>query len=222
VIKIVSATARHSAQFEFTPLGASLARLRWDKRLSEQITFENKRSLASVYNGQIAQASDEDILVFIHDDVWIDDQFVADRVTDALQEFDIIGVAGNRRVTQQHVNWFFKNDKFQKDDDEFLSGAVAHSARPCGPISWYGPSPADCELLDGVLIAAKRSTLRNADMKFDEKFAFHFYDLDFSRAARKRGLHVGTWPIGITHASGGAFDTKEWRDALKIYREIWC
>jgi len=221
MIKIVSATARHPQAFAFTPLGASLKRLSWDERLSPEIAFANNSGLANIYNAQIVAGSDEDILLFIHDDVWIDDHFIANRIIDGLQQFDVIGVAGNRRVTQAHVNWYFKNDKFEKDDDKYLSGAVAHGARPCGPVSLYGSSPADCELLDGVLLAAKRSTLRKAKLGFDNKFAFHFYDLDFGRAARKADLRVGTWPIAITHASGGAFNTKEWGDALKLYRAKW-
>ena len=118
MIKIVSATARHPQAFIFTPLGASLARLNWDERLSPETAFANKSGLPNVYNAQIAAAADEDILLFVHDDVWIDDYLIADRVIDALESverFDIIGVAGNRRVTQEHVNWFFKNDRFEQE-----------------------------------------------------------------------------------------------------------
>ena len=222
MIEVISATARYPQGFVFTPLGASLDRLRLDKRLLPKIAFANNDGLPSVYNSRISAKSGSDILLFVHDDVWIDDHFIADRILQALEQFDVIGVAGNRRVTQSHVSWYFKNENLQEDDHQYLCGAVAHGARPSGPVSWYGPSPADCELLDGVLLAARRSKLRKASVGFDGRFDFHFYDLDFSRSARKAGLRMGTWPIAITHASGGAFNTPQWWDALKIYRGKWA
>jgi GT2 family glycosyltransferase len=65
--------------------------------------------------------------------------------------------------------------------------------------------PAACEILDDVLLAIRKSVLMEHDLRFDMRFDFHFYDLDFCREARESGLTLGTWPIAITHQSGGAF-----------------
>lgn len=119
------------------------------------------------------------------------------------------------------VSWYFKNEDGQRDEERYLSGAVAHGPTPCGPVTYYGAYPAECELLDGVLLAATRSTLARVRVEFDQAFDFHFYDLDFSRSARKAGLCVGTWPIAITHTSGGSFGTVPWRKSLNVYREKW-
>jgi GT2 family glycosyltransferase len=56
---------------------------------------------------------------------------------------------------------------------------------------------------------------------FDTRFGFHFYDLDFCRTARAQGLRLGTWPIAITHQSGGAFADPRWQSGLQIYLDKW-
>jgi GT2 family glycosyltransferase len=58
-------------------------------------------------------------------------------------------------------------------------------------------------------------------VKFDERFDFHFYDMDFCRGAEKAGLRIGTWPIAVTHASGALFGTPAWRSALQVYLDKW-
>ncbi len=218
MIEIVGTTRGTESEFEDTPLGMSLKRLRQDRSVRSKIRFNNTTGLAEVYNERIRADSNCDILVFLHDDVWIDDYFLAQRVADGLNRFDVIGIAGNRRLAPSHEGWAFVNGDW---DREHLSGAVAHGTEPCGAITYYGDCPAECELLDGVFLAAKRSVLRGHNVEFDSRFSFHLHDLDFCRAARKAGLKLGTWPIAITHQSGGAFGSPQWRDALTMYKKKW-
>ncbi len=57
-------------------------------------------------------------------------------------------------------------------------------------------------MLDGLFLAVSMQTLISAkDLRFDEQFDFHFYDLDFCRSAGKKEVSMGTWPISVTHAS---------------------
>jgi len=72
-----------------------------------------------------------------------------------------------------------------------------------------------------VVLAARVSTLLDAGVRFDERFDFHFYDMDFSRQAVAAGLKVGTWPVAVTHASGGAFGTEAWREGMDLYLDKW-
>ena len=88
-------------------------------------------------------------------------------------------------------------------------------------VGFFGPIVGECELLDGVLLAARASGLRQAGVRFDPRFRFHFYDLDFCRTARAAGLHLGTWPIALTHRSSGNPYSDEWNAALELYREKW-
>ena len=133
----------------------------------------------------------------------------------------MIGLAGNKSPAPATPAWAFANDRFEWDLADNLSGAVAHGSRPFGPVTWYGDCPAEVKTVDGLLIAAKCATLLDRSVRFDEQFEFHLYDMDFCRTAVTAGLRIGTWPIAVTHASGGAFGSPAWRAALDKYRNKW-
>jgi glycosyltransferase involved in cell wall biosynthesis len=225
MIEIVSATRMTENQFwSNSALGLSLERFRYDNRLSVNIAFENRKGLPDVFNAQILKKTGPDILVFIHDDIWINDYFIADRVLDGLSSYDVIGVAGNRRRLKNQPTWAFKSfidGGGTWDDKEQLSGSVAGGKTPFGRLSYFGPAPAECELLDGIFLATKKSTLVNHSVLFDPKFDFHFYDMDFCRSARAKNLRLGTWPISLTHQSGGAFNSQNWNTKFQLYCEKW-
>jgi len=221
-VEIISATRKSEAEFRgTTPLGISLQRLTHDPRLMARISAANTRGLPLIYNETIAEADDDSILVFMHDDVWIDDYFFSQRVVEGLQAFDVIGLAGNRRRVAGQPGWLFIDLKFTWDQPEHLTGAIAHSEMPFGDITRFGETPASCELLDGVLLAVRKSVLTDKRFGFDPRFDFHFYDLDFCRTARQAGLTLGTWPICVTHQSPGAYGTEQWRNAYRVYLEKW-
>jgi GT2 family glycosyltransferase len=222
MIDIISATRMSETDFwNESALGRSLQRLGRDSRLVPRISFVNQRGLPEIYNERITAADGNDVLVFIHDDVWIDDIFFGDRVIEGLRTYDVIGVAGNRRIVARQPSWLFMDKNLTWDDRANLSGAVAHGKTPCGPITLFGTVPADCELLDGVFLAAKKSALTASGALFDPRFSFHFYDLDFCRTARRCGLRLGTWPICLTHQSGGAFGSAPWVEKYYAYIAKW-
>jgi protein O-GlcNAc transferase len=222
MIEIVSATRLSESEFwSKAPLGISLQRLAKDTRLIARIAYENIRGLPEVFNASIDAPEDVKILVFIHDDVWIDDAAFADRVAEGLKLFDVIGVAGNRRRVKNQPAWPFIDENLTWDNKDNLSGSVAHGKFPFGKASVYGAAPAECELLDGVLIAARKTQLKTKGIRFDPCFDFHFYDLDFCRSARVRGLHLGVCPISLTHQSGGAFGSPRWQDSYRLYLDKW-
>ena len=224
MIEIVSATRMSKSEFwKKSALGFSLKRLATDARLTSYIAYENRRGLPEVFNARITSQSSHEILVFIHDDVWIDDYFLADRLLEGFKTYDVIGVAGNRRRIPNQPAWAFISvtDKGVWDDQVNLSGSVAHGPYPFGSVRFYGDAPAECELLDGVFLATKKSILTNHEVLFDPHFNFHFYDMDFCRSARNKGLRLGTWPICLTHQSVGAFNSPNWREKLSLYLEKW-
>lgn len=222
MIEIISATRLSESDFwKKSALGNSLRRLAHDLRLVPRIAFANRRGLPEVYNARIAAPDSQGLLVFVHDDVWIDDYFLADRVIEGLREYDVIGIAGNRRRVDRQPGWAFLDGRFTWDDKANLSGCVAHGKHPFGQLSYFGPVPAECELLDGVFLAASKSSLTTNGVLFDPCFEFHFYDLDFCRSVRRNGLRLGTWPICLTHESGGAFGTPAWLEKYRLYLEKW-
>ena len=227
LLEIVSATRLSEAEFwETAALGRSLKRLAHDTRLSSSIAFSNRLGLPVVYNSRIQAESGKELLVFVHDDVWIDDYFLLERVIDGLREFDVIGLAGNRRRVPNQALWAsIQTDVLDRnlplDEAINLSGSVAHGSDPCGgSVRFYGKSPARCELMDGLFLAARKMTLTSNSLFFDPRFDFNFYDLDFCRTAAQLGLRIGTWPIAVTHQSSGNLDSK-WANAYRVYLDKW-
>jgi len=223
MIEIVTASRLAEQEFwKTSALGISLRRLASEARLSLQVALSNRAGLPDVYNARISPQNNSEILVFVHDDVWIDDYFLADRVVAGLEAFDVIGVAGNRRRVPGQRAWHYVSAPGQAQDRASLSGAVAHGKSPFGRVSSYGPVPAECELLDGVFLAARLRTLLDRSVRFDPAFDFNFYDLDFCRSARQAGLRLGTWPICLTHQSNGlAFESAPWMNAHAKYLKKW-
>jgi hypothetical protein len=103
-----------------------------------------------------------------------------------------------------------------------LSGFIAHGKNwPADYISAYESPGYEVKLLDGVMLAAQSQTLLDRQVFFDERFDFHFYDLDFCRTAEARGLTMGTWGISTMHESDGAFGTPAWRQGYARYLDKW-
>lgn len=221
-IDLVCATRLTSDEFwGRAALGLSLRRMAHDTRLKPRVFFENRRGLPALYNERIAAEDAAPVLVFIHDDVWLDDYFFFEHVMAAVQAVDIIGVAGNKRRVPGQPSWAFPTTKFEWDERVNLSGTVAHGPNPFGQLSFFGPVPASCELLDGVMLATRRDLLREKQVRFDEQFDFHFYDMDFCRSARAAGLWLATWPIALTHQSEGGFGSNAWVENYKKYLAKW-
>lgn len=204
-----------------SPLGLSLKRLTHETRLAVFVAYENRRSLPVVFNSRIVAQNHHDVLAFIHDDVWVDDYFLADRILEGLDKYDVIGVAGTRHRLPNQPSWLFIDQNQTWGDKAFLSGSVAHGVHPFGTISYYGPAPAECELLDGVFLAARKSTLVGNGIAFDPVFDFNYYDMDFCRSAKQKNLRLGTWPICFTHQSAGEFGVTSWHDKYLLYCEKW-
>jgi len=218
----VSATRLSASQFRRqSPLSKSLAIIGQFNPIGLQLFHDNSRALGDCYNAVIKTAADDDILVFIHDDVWIDDWMIASRLHDALLQFDVVGVAGNRRRQPYQQNWLILPGDQMQWDSMYLSGAVSHGQPGLGVPTVYGQMPAEVKLMDGVFIAAKAATLRQAGVVFDSQFAFHFYDTDFCRSCELAGLKMGIWPIAITHISGGGYQSDDWRRTAVLYWQKW-
>lgn len=224
-IRVVCATRQAEKHFwRNTALGKSLKPWLSHPSVTAEISYGNSDGLPQVYNRALDGDTSSDVLVFVHDDVWLDDGEWIAKLRLAFDRFDIIGVAGNRRRSRLQPAWLFRaqeNGRFILDAG-FLSGSIGHGADPRGPVSYYGPAPDACELLDGVFLAARRSIVQQSRLRFDERFKFHFYDMDFCRQARALGLSLGTWPLALTHQSRGAFTSPGWVDGLARYRAKWA
>ena len=227
-LQINSATRFNEEEFWLqSALGLSLKKIsaqlphKLNLSMRFNIAFSNKLGLASVFNQQIKATSDDAILVFMHDDVWIDDTDFISNIVAGLAQFDVIGVAGNRCRLPNQPAWAYIDHTLALDEQSNLSGRIAHGQFPDGTVTEYGTSSTECVLLDGVFLATTKQCLSQYDVQFDTQFNFHFYDLDFCRTATQRGLRLGTWPIKLTHQSTGSYGCTAWREAYQHYLNKW-
>ena len=222
-IRVVCATrADRDGFFSTTALGKSL-NLHRPPEVEVRLFPSNRQGLPVVYNTAISESSRDDvILLFVHDDIHLCDFHWAERLQEGLSAFDVVGVAGNRRRIPRQPGWRFIDEKLTSDSRDNLSGMVGHgSGYPAARVSAWSSSGQNVKLLDGLFLAARSGTLLSKDLRFDERFDFHFYDLDFCRQAEQAGLRMGTWPIAVIHESVGEFAGDGWQRGYESYLEKW-
>lgn len=218
-------SATRSKKKEETLLGAAfLEQVNRTGRTHElMMATNNKSSLASVYNRYITPLYKGYTVVFVHDDVTFNVLSTAYELENALQDNDIVGLAGCTTATiGAPALWHHMGGRYK------LSGAVAHPAAKDGDqifMSSFGPYPQKCLMMDGLFLAVKVSSLLDAGVKFDETnpTVAHFYDLDFCLAADKAGLKMTTWPIYVTHRSPGltSMEDVEWKKGQEWFLKKW-
>jgi hypothetical protein len=114
-------------------LGQSLRQVKSLGPFVLNLFADNTRPLGACYNEVIEIADPDSILVFIHDDVSVDDWHVGRRLEDALDRFDVIGVAGNQRRLARQETWYLLPSRtvngsriLDQFDTGFLSGSIGH------------------------------------------------------------------------------------------------
>jgi hypothetical protein len=227
-IRIVCATRKSRENFQTqTALGRSLS-LRPPTGVELRLFDANREGLPHVYNIALDESRDNPaILLFVHDDVYLADFFWAERLREGLGRFDIVGVIGNRRRAARQPSWFFSafdcaRDVLTRDDRDNFSGSIGYGPG-CQPevVNAFGASGQEVKLLDGLFFAARSARLRETSVRFDDRFQFHLYDLDFCRQAERAGLAMGTWPISVIHGSKGSFGGAEWHRGYERYIQKW-
>lgn len=219
-IHIVSASRFAPEDFaQKSLLGRCLTRPE-HKFYESTIRCGNHESLAITYNTAIESSSPTTVLVFCRDDVDLGPEHLGSQLQKALARFDVVGVCGNQRHQRGQVAWWLDPTSGQWDH-AYLSGAIRHGSLGSAVPTVFGPTPMPVESLDGVFIAARADTLQRSGVRFDPRFAFHHYDLDFCRSALQAGLCLGTWPFPLIHASGGMAAGALWDRSVQAYLGKW-
>ena len=149
-------------------------------------------------------ADEYDTIVFVHDDVYIDDLKLEKKLNEAFKVYDIVGLAGcvNPSITKPCL-WHLMAGGFNSGN---LRGAVAHYVDGSNVVRYvtsFGPTPARVTFLDGLFLAVNVKKVKSADWKFNENYKFHHYDISSSIDANRKKLKLGTWPINVIHCSPG-------------------
>jgi GT2 family glycosyltransferase len=218
--RLVVATRVSQERFHAdTFMGRCLKNFAWRDALQLRLFANNRLGLPTVYNQAIKESRDHPAtLVFVHDDVYMCDFYLPERLDEALEQIDIIGLAGCTARVRGQTSWF------RSEDPAALSGMVSHGKTLNeAAVSVYGQPCQRCVYLDGLFLATRSESLHNTGVHFDERFNFHFYDLDFCRQAEQRGLTMATWPLSVIHQSDGITGgpTKLWNENCDRFLEKW-
>lgn len=221
---VVASREDQQGFFEKTATGRSLKLYNPDT-YQLMLAPKNSVGLPFFYNKVIDYCkTNPGILVFMHDDLHLCDFDWAQKIREALTQFEIVGLAGSTRREPKQSAWAFGGDdvKALTQPNEHLSGTVGHGTGfPPECINVFGPSKQEVKLLDGLMIFAHSDTLHRHGVRFDERFSFHFYDMDFCREAEAKGVRMGTWPISVVHESHGGYESATWEAAYAKYLEKW-
>jgi hypothetical protein len=222
-VKLVIATKIAEADFfEKTATGRSIVRLNFD-HLNIRLFCENTVGLPQLYNIAIEEtAGDPCMLVFMHDDLNILSFDWVAQLAASTAHFHLTGLVGNTRRLPRQPSWYFTDTNWTRDTPGKLSGTVAHGkSYPPDTVDYFGPAPQKVALLDGLLLCGLSTTFLDHGLRFDERFGFHFYDMDLCRTAAQKNLTCGTWPVSVIHESPGNFSSGEWQNAYVTYLEKW-
>ena len=222
-IRVVVATREtREGFFANTATGRSLT-LRDAPEVDIYLQTNNREGLPAIYNRAIeASRGDPAVLVFMHDDIHLCDYYWEDQVRAALAHFQVVGLVGSKRRIPKQPAWAFIDTNFVWDERKHLSGIIGHGKGfPPTAVADFGPPRQEVKLLDGLMLIAHSETLIANDLRFDERFDFNFYDLDFCRQAEFKKVRMGTWPISVVHESSGDYLSESWRNGYAKYIEKW-
>jgi GT2 family glycosyltransferase len=177
----------------------------------------NRRGLSACYNEALDHAAGTDaILVLAHSDLVIADASAVEKIVAATQWADVLGLVGSAEFTADIEQNAYRWSAWPR---AALSGAVEH---PYGPLTcWavFGPTPRRCVILDGLLLAVDMLSI--GAVRFDERFAFHLYDLDFCLTAHRAGLVCATVNVYVQHLSRGNYEAPAYLEAAAEFRRKW-
>lgn len=196
----------------------SLNEMKDDVRLI--VNANNRTGLSEAYNRQLTPENliKHDIVLFAHDDVYVDDLKLKGKLYTAVESmgYDLVGLAGASQIkVQKPCLWHLMSERGNQ------SGAVSHpidNGRMMGVTS-FGPWPQRCLIVDGLFIAVDLKRVLEVGWRFNEDYQFHHYDMSSCMDANRLKLKIGTYPIYVTHNSPGLCDLND--DSFNKSQEIF-
>ena len=172
--------------------------------------YNNALAIAKNYNSFINSYKNEDcVLILTHDDVLITDKEWVTKVKQALEKYDVVGLAGGSDAAlRPPALWHIMCPKESHRGDVYHKDLNNNSVFK----THFGKN-GRVLILDGLFLAFNPKKIFEAGVSFDETCPakFHFYDIDFSLQCNKAKLKLGTTNINVVHASPGLRNfTEEW------------
>lgn len=109
-VKTITATTKSEIEFrKFTLLGRSLELIPDSNQIDVNAVFNNfgqrRIGLSKIYNMFLRPEFAEEILLFIHDDAYINDWNIVYRLNEAIEQYDVAGIAGNTDPDFAEPSW---------------------------------------------------------------------------------------------------------------------
>ena len=162
---------------------------------------DNTAGLSVTYNTFLDQHPEYECVIFAHDDIFIDDLLLLDKLDAAFNDYDIIGLAGGSSpVLAPPILWHLMCPR------NTHAGCVAHFANEQATQIFhtaFGPTPARVALIDGLFMAVKVPLINKVGWRFNPEFTYHHYDIAGCIDANNKKLKIGVIPINVIHASPG-------------------
>jgi len=168
----------------------------------------NSEGLSKNYNVFLSENIDRfDYIVFLHDDVYVDDFNISNKLIEAHKEYDIVGLAGGVNPTiSKPALWHLMCGGFGPN----LRGAVFHYANDKQFFATnFGLTPSRVAILDGLFLSVSTDSVNKSGWKFNEDYDFHHYDIASCIDANQKKLKLGVYPIWVIHKSPGLLNIND-------------
>jgi hypothetical protein len=214
-VAIISCTRKKQSEAKSLMIYRSFEDSNFSDNVILDIIWENKEALPVVYNRCIEYYKNKNynFLVFVHDDVYLDDKKLVEKLQKSVDEcgYDIVGLAGALNPKIKHpALWHIMSERHDH------RGQVQHPVNEKQTFyTAFGPTPSRVAIIDGVFFAINLKKITEVGWKFNENYAFHHYDISSCLDANKLKLKIGVYPIHIIHLSPGlkSFDDKNWKES---------
>lgn len=190
----------------------------------DTITFlNNTKGLSELYNEVLDKYRDSDYsyIIFLHNDLIFVNlkAFLLEIIN---ENRPIMGLAGCIDAPRYGVSPLAWNTIA----GEKQAGEVWHKINPDLPLiknRYANNSRAFPAIsIDGLCIIVSREAFINPKLKFDNRFTFDFYDMDFCFTAATLGIKIGIINAPVIHYSvGNGILNDRYKMLEKIFREKW-
>jgi hypothetical protein len=212
----VIATEKNIVDFwEKTQIAIFLNKIGFEDKCT--IITENEKGLPFIYNQFLRDKWIDKKIIFVHDDVLIEDLFWEEKLDIAFEKYDIVGLAGSKKADlKRPAAWHLMSDK-----QDFV-GEVGHSHEGKTWTTVFGSTNSRALIMDGLFLAVNVKKLIETNTKFDERFQFHHYDITFCINANKNKLKMGVSPIKVVHFGlGDSMNTPEWNQSAILFKNLY-
>jgi len=211
-VRLVCVTRLSPESFRKSLLGRSIQHL----TILHSIFYNNQDGGPSPsYNQFLTEQYRNEYLVFLHDDVFIDDYWIDVRINEALAVYDVVGLTGLSYTLPI-------KDPIWDGTAPWDCGTVAQGT-PENNHFWRlrNRSPYRVYALDGLCIAVNTAKILDAGIRWDPQFTRDYYDLDFCCQCNEKGLTLGVWPLALTHSGKGSGKGPQWYQLQEAFKKKW-